>query len=328
MKRIFFTVLIILFLLCPFVTLARPSGPIHLDEAKFKVWLENFKNDAAREGISKETIDSALADIKPIPRIIELDRKQPEFTKTFQQYIESVVPQARIKRANEELAKNRQLLEEISKKYGVQKRFIVALWGIETDFGTKTGSYYIPEALATLAFEGRRHEFFRKELINALKIIDQDHIKHSDMKGSWAGAMGQTQFMPSSFLSYSQDYNGDGKRDIWNTRADVFASIANYLRQVGWDGNATWGKKVKLPEGFDKSFIKKDKKLSEWQALGVRNINGNDLPAHDMVAMLSMPGGKDGDAFLVYNNYKNILKWNRSDYFATAVGKLSDSIEE
>lgn len=326
MKQHFLIILVALVMCSPSFANVGKNDPVILDMNKFKIWLSDFKQEAVKSGISQKTVDETLAGIKPVAKIIELDRKQPEFTMTLKEYLKSVVPASRVKKGREKLAANRSLIQEISKKYGVQERYIIALWGIETDFGERTGTYYIPEALATLAFDGRRSTFFRTELVNSLKIIDDGHITHKNMIGSWAGAMGQTQFMPSSFLSYAVDYDGDGKKDIWGTKADVFASIANYLKNVGWNNDLTWGRAVKLPKNFDKNLIKKDKKLNDWQALGVRNEDGSDLPSRDLTAMLSMPDGINGDAFLVYDNYKNILKWNRSDYFATAVGYLSDRI--
>ena len=304
------------------------TKPAPSESDKFDAWLADFKKDAIVKGISQNTVDKALGNAKLVPQILRLYRKQPEFTMKFSQYIKNVVPKSRIDMARIKMAENSAILDEVSKKYGVQKRFIVALWGIETDFGSKTGAYHIPEALANLAYEGRRRDFFSDELLKALQIIDKKHINAADLKGSWAGAMGQTQFMPSSYLLYAEDYDGDGKRDIWGTKQDVFASIANYLKSVGWNGDATWGRKVKLPESFDASWIKQNKTVSEWKSLGVKLRDGSDLPeaGGGVAAMLSMPDGKDGSAFLVYDNYKIILKWNRSDYFATSVGYLSDAI--
>ncbi len=305
------------------------SASANTDIVKFTEWLNAFRQEAADEGISAPTLDAALKGIIPNPRVVELDRKQPESTRTFQEYLKLVVNQRRIKKGRRMFRENRELLTTIGTRYGVQPRFIVALWGIETDFGGNTGNFSVIEALATLAYDGRRSAFFRKELLNALKIIDGGHIAATKMQGSWAGAMGQTQFMPSSFLQYAVDYDNDGRQDIWGTRADIFASIANYLSQNEWDYDTTWGRKVRLPEGFDRAFVDKEKErpLSEWQRLGIRRIDGRDLPTRDVEASLVMPGGKDGEAFLIYANYKRLLKWNRSYYFATAVGILSDAVK-
>ena len=221
------------------------------------------------------------------------------------------------------------MLERIAAKYGVQARFIVALWGTETNYGGYTGNFSVPRSLATLAYDGRRAEFFRKELLNALKIIDAGHITLADMDGSWAGAMGQCQFMPTSFLKYAVDYDGDGKKDIWGTRADIFASIANYLSSVGWDPETTWGREVQVPPGFDRKYADYDLKytIQQWQDAGVRSLGGGDLPLKrgDLQASLVFPGGGDR-VVMLYDNYRTILDWNKSSYFATAVGTLSDRI--
>ena len=298
-------------------------------EKSFTAWKADLRADVLSAGVSAKTFDAAMTNVVEIPRVIELDRKQPEFSLTFEEYIKRVVPAARVKKAKQKLAENRQKLEEVSKKIGVQPRFIVAFWGIETDFGRLTGGFKVVDALATLAYDGRRSAYFRKELINALKILDQGHIGVADMKGSWAGAMGQCQFMPSSFLNFAVDYDGDGHKDIWNTKADVFGSAANYLKKSGWKGDQTWGRKVQLPKGFDLKLAgikNQSKPLSVWQKLGVRRADGTDLPTRDLPAWLVLGDGKTGPAFLVYNNYKTILKWNRSTYFAVAVGTLADRI--
>jgi membrane-bound lytic murein transglycosylase B len=319
-----------LFVLVVFPVIAFSSeDAIKYDENLFRGWLVDFTKEAKQKGIGDKTIYKFMKDAEFVPRVIELDRRQPYKTKTFEEYLQTVVPDFRIQRARKKLKENERLLNEVSQKYGVQPRFIVALWAVESDFGRNMGGFTIVNALATLAFEGRRAEFFRKELFNALKIIDDGHIAFEDMKGSWAGAMGQTQFMPSSFLELAVDYNNDGKKDIWGTKADVFASIANYLSKRGWDDGTTWGREIKLPKNFSEGLIGRDveKGLSEWQKLGVRKIDGGSLPKRaDIKASIIKPEDDKKRAFLVYSNYKTVLKWNRSLYFATAVGMLSDGI--
>ena len=297
-------------------------------DANFLSWLEGLRAEALASGISQNTLDRSLADVAPIPRIIELDRHQPESKITFETYQARIVNATRVKIGRERLAKHRALLTEIGDRFGVQPRFIVALWGIETNFGGFTGGFPVVDALATLAYDGRRSKYFRGELLKALQIIEEGHIDPADMKGSWAGAMGQSQFMPSSFLNFAQDYDGDGAKDIWNTQADVFASAANYLKGVGWRDDITWGRKVNLPDGFDSTLISLDvvKPIGDWQALGVRRADGSDLPARDIPASILRPGGEGGQAFIIYDNYRAILRWNRSHYFAMAVGQLSDRI--
>ena len=297
---------------------------------EFSAWLDKLKTEAKLQGISQKTIDSSLIGIKPIPRVIQLDRKQPEFTLTFADYLKRVVSDRRIRIGKSKLKEHKELLGEISSKYGVQSRYIVALWGIETDFGRITGGFPVISSLATLAYDGRRSKFFRKELLLALKIIDGGHILAKDMIGSWAGAMGQNQFMPSSFHAYAVDYDKDGSKDIWRTLPDIFASIANYLSKSGWRSDQTWGRAVSLPKKFPRKFLgrKLKKPLSEWQQLGVRRLSGQDLPKRNLLSSIIRPEkGQIGPAFAIYKNYDVILKWNRSNYFATAVGILSDKIK-
>lgn len=304
-----------------------PAAASAADEPFFK-WVETYKQEAAAKGISKELLDRAFRDLAPNERVVELDRRQPEGTMTFEQYKERIVSQQRVNEGRRKLAQHRDLLNRISAEYGVQPRFIVALWGIETNYGSNTGGFDVIEALATLAYDGRRGEFFRKELTNAFTIINDGHIKLEDMRGSWAGAMGQSQFMPSSFVAYAADGNGDGKKDIWHTQEDVFASIANYLAKSGWKDDQTWGRRVTLPAGFDNSLadIKKSRSLQEWSRLGVRDADGNALPDVDIDASVVFPGEAGGEAYLAYNNFKTVMKWNRSLYFATSVGILSDRL--
>lgn len=310
-----------------FCVLSGMAAPA-LAEQDFSAWLQDLRKEAAAKGISQATLDAALTGIQPIPRVIELDRKQPEFTLTFDEYMRRVVPEARVQKGRKRLAENRKLLEEVSRQYGVQPQFIVAFWGIETDFGRVTGGFKVVPALATLAHDGRRSAYFRKELFDALTILDGGHIKPDDMVGSWAGAMGQPQFMPSSFVRFAVDENGDGRKDIWNSKADVFASAANYLSRSGWHGDERWGRQVTLPKGFDLSLAdeKIRKPVNDWAALGVTRANGAPLPKSTLEASLIMPVKDKGPAFLVYNNYRVILKWNRSHFFALAVGRLADRI--
>jgi len=297
----------------------------------FATWLRELRGEAMGKGISARTLSEALDGVQPIDRVLELDRRQPEFTMTFRDYLARVVNDARVEKGRRLLEENRALLEKVARNYGVQPRFIVALWGIESDFGRITGGFQVVAALATLAYDGRRSKFFRQELLNALQIIDQGHIAARSMTGSWAGAMGQSQFMPSSFLNFAVDYDGDGKRDIWTSLPDVFGSIANYLAKSGWDDRITWGRPVALPADFVASQLATldvRKTLSEWQALGVRKIDGGNLPTQrDLVASIVKPGD-GGDAFLAYDNYRVIMRWNRSLFFATAVGTLSDRLVE
>ena len=303
------------------------ASPV-LGEPNFEEWVKDFKAEAIGKGISSSLMDKAFQGLAPLPRVLELDRKQPESTMAFGQYRKNVVSPQRIQHGRQMMVQHRDLLNEVGQQYGVQPRVIVALWGIETFYGKNTGGYRIVEALATLAFDGRRSQYFRRELLNALRILQDRHISLEKMKGSWAGAMGQCQFMPSSFLQFAVDYDGDGRKDIWTTPADVFASAANYLAQSGWRGKQIWGRRAQLPSRFDVKMagLKISKPLQVWQKLGIRKIDGSDLPVASLNASIVLPDGKGGPGYLVYNNYRVILKWNRSTYFATSVGLLADAL--
>ena len=240
--------------------------------ADFDQWVKNFKAEARDQGITVSLLDRVFQSIHPLPQVLELDRRQPESTMSFMQYHKRIVSPHRIKRGRRMMAQHRRLLEEVGKEYGVQPRFIVALWGIETSYGRNTGNFNIIEALATLAYDGRRRHYFRRELLAALHILQEGHISPDKMRGSWAGAMGQSQFMPSSFLNLAVDYNGDGRKDIWTTHDDVFASAANYLSQSGWRPGQIWGRPVQLPKRFNTrhASLNIQKSLHRWQNIGVR----------------------------------------------------------
>lgn len=296
---------------------------------EFESWLQDLRAEARAQGISAKTLDGALSGIAPIPRVIELDRKQPETTLTFAQYRNRVASQQRIAQGRRNFEEHRTLLNEVAAAFGVQPQYIVALWGVETSYGAITGGFDVVPALATLAFDPRRSRFFRRELLDALKILDQGHISADKMKGSWAGAMGQCQFLPSSFLRFAVDYDGDGRRDIWNTQADVFASAANYLSKSGWNAGERWGRPVSLPPQFDRALIglETTEPLRAWAALGVTRPDGSPLPVVDgFPASIVQPDGPGTAAFIVYENFKTILKWNRSTYFATTVGLIADQV--
>jgi len=311
------------------VLFALSSGAVSA-KPTFDEYLSTLRTESETLGFTEQTIDDAFNSITYRKKTIVHDKAQPERQKiTLDSYIPRAVPDWKIKKARKLFDENKELLERIGKDFGVQPRFIVALWGVETNFGSYTGNFSTLSALATLAYDGRRETFFKKEFFAALKIIDEGHITTADMKGSWAGAMGQVQFMPSSFNAYAVDYNNDGKKDIWNSTEDALASAANYLKQAKWDGTYTWGRQVLLPDNYDAtvSGLKLTKKLADWQELGIRTFEGKALPNVDLDASLIMPDGENGRIYLVYNNYKSIMRWNRSDYFATSVSHLSDTIK-
>ncbi len=292
----------------------------------FDSWMAGLRAEAEAAGISGAVLDAALTGLKPSPRVIELDRRQAEGRLTAQEYLRRVVSPTRVHGARERLVRHRVMLEEVAARYGVQPRFIVALWGIETNYGGYTGNHSVIQALATLAHDGRRSSFFRRELLAALRILDEGHVAPDGMNGSWAGAMGQSQFMPTSFLAYAVDHNGDGRRDIWQTLPDVFASIANYLARAGWRDDQTWGREVRLPAGFNRNLIGLGtvKRIGEWQKRGVRRSDGTDLPTRQLRASIIQPDGPGTGAWMVYDNFRTTMKWNRSTSFALAVGRLAD----
>ncbi|MBC6439367.1 MAG: lytic murein transglycosylase [Rhodospirillales bacterium] len=303
-------------------------APTAAQQQEWDDFLEGVRADARSEGVSEATLNVALSDLQPIPRVIELDRRQPEGTVTFEDYMETRVPAELIDTARQRYAQHEPLLVAIADHFGLDPEFIVALWGLETRFGSYTGGFDVVASVATLAWDERRSDFFRAELMHALRVLDEGHIARDDMKGSWAGAMGQSQFMPSSFNTYAYDWDLDGHRDIWTNKGDVFASAANYLSRSGWREGLPWGGPVSLPAGFD-TALKGNRKtmlLSDWLDLGVTWIGTGPVVALNEDASLAMPGGEDGPAWLVFENYRTILKWNRSDYFAISVVTLADAI--
>ena len=297
-------------------------------EGDFYAFLYAVRREAAAQGVRLSTVDLALRSAQYLPHVIELDHHQPEQVLTFAQYLQKTVSPQRKENARRQLYDNRQLLDAVWRRYDVEPRFIVALWGLESDFGAITGNYIVVSSLATLGFDGRRGSYFRGELISALRILDQGNVAVGNMTGSWAGAMGQCQFMPSTFLGYAVDYDGDGRRNIWTNRADVLASIANFIAHLGWREGQTWGRAVLLPPGFDARFtgLGVRRPVGEWSRLGVRSADAGPLAAHEIEASLVMPDGVDGPALLVYDNFRTIMRWNKSTYFAAAIGYLADSM--
>ncbi len=249
-----------------FICLLCLSSNVQAKES-FDTWLNGFKATAEKKGISQSTITMALSNLSPNDRVVELDRNQPSSKWTFAKYREKIVSPTRIQKGRTLYKKHYNLLKATEAKYGVPAEIIVALWGIESNFGQNTGGFDVIRSLATLAWDGRREKLFTDELVNALKIIDAGHVTRDNMKGSWAGALGQCQFMPSSFNRLAQDGDGDGKKDIWGTQADVFASAANYLSRSGWDAGYRWGREVVIPKNFSKNLegLKVKKPLSYWQ---------------------------------------------------------------
>lgn len=314
-----------------------------LTETGFKQYVVELKAEAITQGFNQNLIDESFKEVTFHKRAVKADRKQPEKVETLDSYLPKRVPSWKVKKARSLYKKHQQVLKTIGEKYGVQPRFIVALWGLETNFGKFTGGYNVISALSTLAYEGRREAFFKKQLWAALTILDEGHIKAENMKGSWAGAMGQNQFMPTSFLAYAVDGDGDGKKDIWQNQVDIFSSMANYLQKEGWSDELTWGRQVKLPQNFNtslaipkntgsrtnwlKAWSNTEKTLAQWQELGIRRADGTNLPNVDIKAALVFPDDENGRAYLAYDNYKSLMHWNLSYYFVSSVGHLSDRIK-
>lgn len=312
------------------------------EDQDFQVWLQALILEAREAGISESIIEQALVPVTPIPQVVSNDRNQAEFVETLDEYLEKRVTAWRINTGRERLRRHRDLLDQVATEYGVPARVIVAIWGIETNYGSFTGGTDVIRALVTLAYDPRRAAYFRRELMSALQILQDGHIEHANMRGSWAGAMGQSQFMPSSFLNYAVDFDGDGRRDIWTTEADVFASIANYLREAGWQPGQLWGREVRLPGDYhDKaeqwqqgdvsyscSVLRRHTvqlPLTEWQAAGVQRADGTDLPQSDIAASIILPDGPSGRAFVTYPNFRAILRYNCANNYALAVARLADS---
>ncbi|MCJ8140708.1 lytic murein transglycosylase [Falsirhodobacter halotolerans] len=302
------------------------SGPV--GEAGFQQWITAFRPRAERAGISAATLNRSFADVRLNTEVIRLDGRQSEFTKTVWDYLSGAVSPARVEQGRAMLARHATTLNAIEARYGVDKEIVVAIWGMESNFGGNRGSTHLIESLATLAYEGRRAEFFETQLIDALKIVQAGDVTPDNMVGSWAGAMGHTQFMPSSFLEYAVDWNGDGRRDIWSDDpTDALASTANYLARSGWQRGGIWGMEVTLPQGFDYGQVGKGTRIptSALSAQGVRSVDGRSLPGGE--GSILLPGGAQGAAFLIMPNFRAIEKYNAADSYVIGVGHLADRLK-
>lgn len=310
------------------VTLLAAGRALAQPVESFEAWLAAFRAEARARGISPATLERALAGVRPLEAVIEADRRQPERRLSFAEYRAKVVSAARIRRGRELLAEHRPLLERVRARYGVPAQTLVALWGIESSYGVYKGSWRVIDALATLAWEGRRAELFRRELLAALEIVERGERDPDRLLGSWAGAMGQCQFMPSSYLRHAVDFDGDGRRDIWTSLPDVFASMSRYLVEAGWVGGERWGRPVRVPASLDPSTVGLDRRadLAVWSRRGVRAADGGPLPNAPVEASLLRMDGDGGPAFLVYRNFRTLMVWNRSTYFALSVGLLADEL--
>jgi len=296
------------------------------NEQSFADWLAELRAEARELGISEATLRE-LDNLQPLERVMELDSSQPEFVQTFTRYLGLRVTPNQVARGQSLLQQHSVLLEQVRQRYGVQPHYLVAFWAVESNYGRSTGGFSVLEALATLAFDPRRADFFRRQLLTALQIIDDGHIQAERMSGSWAGAMGQLQFMPNIFYQYGVDGDQDGRIDIWNSLPDIFHSAANFLSQSGWRGDERWGREVLLTEDFDFSLTGTStrKPLQEWRDLGVTQLNGAPIPvAAGMEASVILPAGAQGPAFLGYANFRTTMTYNPSTFYALTVGHLAD----
>lgn len=295
---------------------------------KFERWVAGFSAEARKAGIDTTTLEGAFANVRFLPHVVELDRAQPEFTRTVVDYLGNAVSAQRIARGREKLRQLRPVIDPIAARYGVPAETLVAIWGMESNYGSFVGDIPTIDALATLGFEGRREVWARSQLLAALKILQNRDIDREQMLGSWAGAMGQTQFLPSNFLAYAVDADGDGRRDLWGSLPDVMASTANFLVRSGWQAGQSWGLEVRLPDNFDYARANPDvqQPTSQWGGEGVQSMKGEPLPAIP-ASSIFLPAGARGPAFLVGPNFSTILRYNNSTSYALAVSLLAQQLD-
>lgn len=308
----------------PFIALSMPAW----GQDGFAAFVNSVKAEARRAGIRDVTLQQAFAGVEPNHRVIELDRRQPEFNLTWPEYRARVLPDSRLQAARENYARERALLARVEDRYGVDPLIIMGIWGVESAFGANKGTYRLIEALSTLSWEGRRAAYFRSELINALRILDAGDVAPARMTGGWAGAMGQPQFMPSSYLRFAVDFDGDGRRDIWDSKPDVFGSVGNYLAKNGWRRGEPWAQPVRLPAGFDTTIAVRDNRrsLEDWTRAGVRRVDGREFGHAGLQGAVVVPSGAEpGEGFMTYPNFNVIRRYNPSDFYALAVGLLGQS---
>ncbi|MBB1476718.1 lytic murein transglycosylase [Shewanella sp. 5S214] len=298
------------------------------EQADFATCVVTLQQKAKAAGISQQIIDTTVANLKYVPRVIELDNQQPEFTTTFGDYFDKRVTAWRVEQGKKMLAEHKSLLAKLTKEYGVPGQYIVAFWGLETNFGSYKGSMPVLDSLATLACDPRRSDYFTGELLQALTLKQQYNFADSKMVGSWAGAMGHTQFMPTNYRKYAVDGDGDGVADLWNSTDDALTSAANFLQHLGWKADERWGREVLIPSDYSFAYLggKHPLPLVKWRELNVKQVNGQPLSTPDMQAALYLPAGHTGPAFLGYDNFNVIMRWNRSEFYAISVGHLADRI--
>jgi len=329
------------------VSPAQAENTPDSDQQLFADWLAVLVDEARQRGISAQVLEDAFTGLQPDSRVLGFDRNQPEFTQSFDQYLQARVSDDRVKKGRQLYDEHREQLQRVGNHYGVDPRYLVAFWGLESSFGRYQGKYSVIRSLATLAYDPRRAAFFRNELLSALHILEEQHVPAENLVGGWAGAMGQSQFMPSSFLRYAQDFDGDGRKNIWNSKLDVWASIAFYLKENGWVTGQAWGLKVALPEGFvDQIHMLKAEQVSsscralkyhtrklpvaEWQKLGITDSRGNELPFKRLKAALVIPDLSQSIdpqyTYMTLPNFRSILSYNCANKYAVSVGLMADML--
>lgn len=306
----------------PFITNAT------IADENFNQCKINLAERAKTAGFSPYITNTVIDNISPIKRVISLDKKQPEFTQTFEQYINARVTNYHVRVGREKLKQNKVLFDKLEKEYGIPRQYLVSFWGLETVFGKHKGKMSVLNSLATLACDQRRSEFFTLELLNLFTLIESEQVSVDQLQGSWAGAMGHMQFMPTAFLKYAVDGDNDGKVDIWQSEVDALTTAANYLNQIGWQSKERWGREIKLPKNFAFNKVEFDKyyPLNYFQQLGVQQTNQQALPSYDIQAELYLPSGHKGPAFLLYPNFNVIMTWNLSKSYALSVGALANKL--
>jgi membrane-bound lytic murein transglycosylase B len=313
-----------------FSTLSYAQTGVELSAKKQPSFAEckvSLAEIASQQGISNTRIMSEIPNLTQIPKVLEFDRNQPEFVQTFPSYYSARVNQWRIEKGHEALTEHKNFLADLTKKYGIPGHYLLAFWGLETNFGNYKGKMSTLDSLATLACDPRRSEYFTGELMLALKLMDRESLTKSQMIGSWAGAMGHTQFMPTAYTKYAIDGDGDEKIDLWNSEKDALASAANFLSKLGWKPGLRWGREVVLPAGFNYASISTENKpISHWDALNITKANGETLGQSTISSKLILPAGHEGPAFLAYHNFNVILRWNNSEFYGIAVGQLANRI--
>jgi len=298
------------------------------EDAGFQHWIAEFRVRARAEGIGSAVLERSLSGVRYNAGVIEKDRHQPEFATQIWDYLDTAVSETRVRNGRAVLNEHRRLLEQIEARYGVEREIVIAVWGLESAYGRYRGRIPVIEALATLAYDGRRGRFFEQQLVAALRIIQSGDVAPERMTGSWAGAMGHTQFIPTTYLAYAVDFTGDGRRDIWSDDpADSLASTAAYLARSGWTRGQPWGLEVRLPKGFDhaRSGTRVRKSVAEWTRLGVRDVTGAAVPNHGPASIL-LPAGARGPAFMIFGNFRSIQRYNASRVYVIGVGHLADRL--